>query len=119
MLSVARLYSLHAVTGTSTGLCLTDDGRRARRGVARPRAPNDSPSAEVDARQCCCTRPHGVRGTASGRINLPDCRSADQPAEAPCSKNRPWSMLERVWAPWPETEVNTKGLMMLALLLRW
>ena len=40
-----------------------------------PGSPKDSPSAEVDTSlQWCSTGPHGVDGTASGRISLPEQR---------------------------------------------
>ncbi len=91
MLSVARPYSLHALTGTSTGLCLTE------RWYLAPGLPR-SPRALrwTRRRSSIVPRPTPQSGTdtASGQINWSDSHSAESPGRAPpCSKNRPWAML--------------------------
>ena len=65
MLSVARPYSLHAVTETSTGLCLTERWSLARGSQEAPRTEVDTPPLFNRA----LDPPHRVDGTASRQIN--------------------------------------------------
>jgi hypothetical protein len=109
MLSVARPYSLHAVTGTSTGLCLTERWYL-------PWASQEFPPTEVDTPPLFSTRPtawtDGHRQRTDQLIRLPPRCSTR--GGAALLKKSTMGHAGRSWG----TDRNTKGLMMMALLLR-